>query len=429
MKVAHVSTFPSMKCGIAFYVSDLIGSLPMVEHRKYALHYGTNVTEDAAGHANASDFVDIRELAHAISQSDCDVVSLQHEFGIWGGPNGEHVLDFLGELAKPLVSTLHTTFRYADRPAVQSSILRTIIDRSVVSFVLSQQSKETMYDTLGLTGGSVDIVPHGIPDIPFAPSPLANNHAGGLNRTVKLCSVGFFRPDKGLEETLKALSRLRERGTEFLYVIAGSPQPQFAEQRNYLGHLNDMISELALDRYVKLDVRFLTREEQVQIIQDNHVGVFAYQTPYQSSSGAIPLVIAAGRPVICTPFEYALAKNLEIGDGVFLTKNFGSDAIADAILDFSCNKSSHGSLELSLHQRAKDWLWRSVGTAYSAAFNKARETNSRRRSRTSTSPAPVASTRRRPPSPKPRSEPTSCPSRRTESGSSWSRTPSSPSAE
>lgn len=110
MKIAHVSTFPPMKCGIAFYASDLLDALPTFSQRKYVLHYGKNLTYDTVSHADASYRHNLRRLARAISDSDCEVVSLQHEFGIWGGKNGEHIVDFLEEITKPVVSTFHTTF-------------------------------------------------------------------------------------------------------------------------------------------------------------------------------------------------------------------------------------------------------------------------------------------------------------------------------
>jgi glycosyltransferase involved in cell wall biosynthesis len=360
-----------MKCGIAFYVSDLIDSLPMLEHHKYALHYGINLTQDAVCHADVSTPVNLKKLARAISQSKCDVVSLQHEFGIWGGVNGEFIVDFLDETIKPLISTLHTTFRNSSRPAVQSSILRRIVNQSAVSFVLTPQSRETLCDALSLSHDAVSVVPHGIPDIPFVPLTFANNRADKSARSLKLCSIGFFRPDKGLEETLRALSVLKSQGVAFQYVIAGSPQPQFMEQQSYLRNLKRTISELSLEDRVLLDIRFLNRSEQIQLIQDSHVGIFAYQTPYQSSSGTIPLVMAAGRPVICTPFEFALAKKLELDDGVILARDFGSAAIADAISQFILTECDYGSRDPRLNRQTREWLWRTVGSAYNSAFYKA----------------------------------------------------------
>ena len=371
MKVAHVSTFPDMRCGIAFYVSDLIEALPTFEHRKYALHYGKNLTDDAVSHADVSHPSTLQDLARAISQSSCDVVSLQHEFGIWGGVNGEYILYFLDEITKPLVSTLHTTFKSYNRPTVQSSILRRLVERSAVSFVLTQNSRDTLCTALELPQDAVSVIPHGVPNISFVSPSFTRPHGSGNPQTWKLCSIGFFRPDKGLEETLKALSILKRLGYDFQYVIAGSPQPQFIGQEEYVRKLHKLIAELRLVDAVRIEARFLTRAEQVKLIQDTHAGIFAYQDPDHASSGTIPLVMATGRPVICTPFEFALAKKLEIGEGVTVAKDFSSTAIAEALTHLFCSTPDYVPSAMRLHARTRHWIWQAVGPTYATAFDKA----------------------------------------------------------
>lgn len=373
MKVAHVSTFPHMKCGIAFYASDLIDALPTFAHRKYALHYGKNPTDDAVSHANVAYRHNVRQLARAISNSDCDVVSLQHEFGIWGGVNGEYIFDFLEEITKPMVSTLHTTFSSNVRPAVQISILRSLVRRSVVSLVLTPKSRDTLYAALDLTPDAVSVIPHGVPDVPFVPPPFIDPRSLVEDQTWRFCSIGFFRPDKGLEQTLSALSLLKSSGRKFKYIIASSSQPQFIEQRQYSLQLQQLIAELELGDDVLMDARFLTRAEQIQVIQESHAGIFAYQFPDHASSGTIPLVMAAGRPVICTPFEFALAKKLEIEEGVTVAKDFSAPAIAEALEQFCSSAEEYIQSAFRLIIRTRHWNWKTVALAYADAFGRAYE--------------------------------------------------------
>lgn len=370
MKVAHVSTFPEMKCGIALYTSDLLDALPLLKHRKYALHYGTNVTADATGHADVSQPSHMRELARDISQSDCHVVSLQHEFGIWGGQNGEHIFDFIEDLTKPIVATLHTTFRSSRRPATQLSILARLVERSAVTFVLTPNSRDTLCSALGIDSGAIAVIPHGVPNIPFSSPPGSWNPVGGVGPTCKLCSIGFFRPDKGIELVLHALRSLKDSGYQFEYVMAGEPQGQFEGQEQYFNDVNESIRELNLADRVRIIAKFLTRGEQIQIVQEAHAGVFAYQDPDQGSSGTIPLVMAAGRPVICTPFEFALAKEREVG-GVTLAKDFDAAAIAEALARFFASGSNYLQDSRTLHERTRHWTWQAVGVAYAGAFAEA----------------------------------------------------------
>ena len=360
-----------MKCGIAFYVSDLIEALPAVEHSRYALHYGTNITADVAGHANVSRPSEMRGLARRISQSSCDVVSLQHEFGIWGGPDGEHIFPFLEQLTKPVVTTLHTTFGSRERSTVRSSILARLVKQSAVTVVLTSHSRNSLCENLGAERDSITVIPHGVPAIPFSlpPPNWASLTEGG--RTCRFCSVGFFRPGKGIETVLHALRSFRDSGFSFEYVMAGEPQRQFAEQERYLRDVNQLVSELRLAERVRIDARFLTRLEQIEVIQNSHAGVFGYQDPDQSSSGTIPLVMASGRPVICTPFEFALAKEREVG-GVTLAHGFDAAAIADALTRFITSGSNYLQDSRRLHERAGHWAWKTVGSAYATAFSEAR---------------------------------------------------------
>jgi glycosyltransferase involved in cell wall biosynthesis len=371
MKVAHVSTFPDMRCGIAFYVSDLIQALPKFEHQKFALHYGENLTKDAVYHADVSFPSNLKDLARFISQSNCDVVSLQHKFGIWGGDNGEYILDFLNTIQKPIVSTLHTTFKSNNRPSLQGSILRKLAKQSTINFVLSPKSKDTLCSALDIPRDDVTVIPHGVPDIPYVPLSFIPSNATARTKTWKLCSIGFFRPDKGLEEVLNALSVLKTLGYNFLYVIAGSPQPQFYEQEEYFTRLQELITRLKFIDYVRVEAKFFTRAEQIQLIQDTHVGIFAYQNPDQASSGTIPLVMAAGRPVICTPFEYALAKEFEIGNGVNVANDFSSAAIVEALISFFHLKSNYLQSTERLYAQTRHWKWQTVALSYMAAFERA----------------------------------------------------------
>lgn len=370
MRIAHVSTFPAARCGIALYASDLIDALPMHEHRKYALHRGNNVTEDAASHADASDPASVRNLARAISASSCDVVSLQHEFGIWGGAgsNGDQLFDFLDEIKKPIVATLHTTFQSADRPNIQGEMLCSLVRQSAVSFVLTPKSQETLRTGYGLLHEDLRVIPHGVPMIPYVAPSFASRHETGGADAWRLCTIGFFRPSKGIEAILSALATLKGMGHNVGLVIAGSPQPGRIDQERYLSRVRELVADLGLVSSVEIDARFITRSQQIRLICESHAGIFAYQGFDQASSGTIPLVLAMGRPVICTPFEFALAKEVEIGEGVTIAEGFDSAAIVEALLRFFHSRSEYVQSTERLYALTRQWAWPTVGRAYSSAF-------------------------------------------------------------
>jgi glycosyltransferase involved in cell wall biosynthesis len=374
MRIAHVSTFPEARCGIALYASDLIDALPMYEHRKYALHRGKNVTEDAVSHADASDPASVRDLARAISSSSCDVVSLQHEFGIWGGAgsNGEQLVDFLDEIKKPIVATLHTTFQSADRPKIQGEMLCSLVKQSAVTFVLTPKSKETLCTGYGLLQEDIRVIPHGVPMIPYVPPSFTLRQETEGADAWRLCTIGFFRPSKGIETILSALATLKGIGHNVGLVIAGSPQPGRIDQERYLRRVRELVADLGLVSSVEIDARFIARSQQIRLICESHAGIFAYQGFDQASSGTIPLVLAMGRPVICTPFEFAKAKEMEIGEGVTVAGGFDSPAIVEALLRFFRSRPDYVQSTERLYARTRQWAWPTVGCAYASAFKDSR---------------------------------------------------------
>lgn len=355
-----------MRCGIAIYVADLIKAIPHVEHSKYALHYGTNFSEDSVLDADVAKVCAIQSLAQAISKSDCDVVSIQHEFGIWGGALGENVICFLDELAKPIVSTLHTTFDPKTRDSLQTDILRRLAEQSSRVIVLTETSKQTLCKLGEQIAHKVVVIPHGVPESSFVPAPKTwqPGSSGDVPRNpLSLISIGFFRRDKGIESILVALWMLKRHGLRFSYLIAGEPQRQFAGQEEYLCDIRTLVNALDLQANVTVLDSFLTVSDQLQAIQHCHAGVFAYQDPTHASSGTIPLVLSTGRPVICTPFEYALTKQNEL-DGITIATGFGPEAIAKALLTFSRACGSYKWVTKLLYRYTRSWTWRVTGTRY-----------------------------------------------------------------
>ena len=363
MKIAHVSTFPPLRCGIANFASDLIESISEADHVRYSLHYGMNSTKDVLGSANVMCPDQIITLAKSISISDCDLISLQHEFGIWGGKEGENIFPFLDNVSKPIVSILHTTFSLGVRSATQSRILERLVQQSTRIVVFTDIAKQSLEALLKQQVTNAVVIPHGVPDVSFeSPQlPWGNNNEAMIN--LRLITPGFFREDKGLETILLALWRLKHRGQRVSYIIAGEPQHQFTAQRKYYSEIEQLIQVLDLASMVTIQGRYLSLVEQVKAIQECHVGIFAYQTPIHASSGTVPLVLACGRPVICTPFEYAISKSKELS-GVMVTSGFSATSIADAITEFMNDRDGYPSQAKSVYDNTRRWVWKKVGLAY-----------------------------------------------------------------
>jgi polysaccharide biosynthesis protein PslF len=357
MRIAHVSTFPPLRCGIAIFASDLVQALSTVTNFKYALHYGENLTSTAFGQANVTVRSELTNLGIAISQSECDVICIQHEFGIWGGTHGEYLLDFLQQAKRPVVSVLHTTSTKGTDRHVRTDILRTIAHKSAATIVLTNRSREALCHLLQLPEESIGVIPHGIPDIEFVPLEF------GSDRILRLVSFGFFRPDKGIEVVLEALHLARQRGLAFQYKIAGSPQPQFPEQLEYFQRIRRQIRDLCLADSVELNGKYLTREEQLHSIQQADAAIFAYQEAEHASSGAVALTLAAGRPALCTPFEFALSAAAET-EAVYLSRDFTSAALSELILTFASGATDWEKAGRRAFDRTRAWTWSNVSQEF-----------------------------------------------------------------
>ena len=366
--IAHVSTFPPLHCGIASFASDIITATPNFRHARYALLYDDKVPQRLAGFAIAESRKAIGELARAISQSDCSVVSIQHEFGIWGGKEGENIHEFLDHITKPMVTVLHTTFDPDMRSRRQTEIIRRLVEQSVRTVVFTRAAKGNVELASGRRMERVVVIPHGVPDVPFAspPAPWTTDSQFPL-RALRLITPGFIREDKGIEAVLRAVHALRSRGLYVEYRIVGEPQRQFEEQARYFARMNQLVSDLGLQDSVTIERGYLSPKAQAAAIKWAHAGIFAYRDPRQASSGAVPLVLAMGRPTICTPFEYAIAKHSE-EPGVVLMEGFDPDDLAAAIRKFM-SIESYADLAKQCYSRMRRSIWPTAGAKFSALWS------------------------------------------------------------
>lgn len=356
-RVAHVSTLPPLRCGIASYTADLIHSMHGCEHARYALNYGEPLPVGAAGGARVGDPADAVQLAITINNSRSDVVSLQHEFGIWGGTDALRA--FLDTIRPPIVSTLHTTFPASARPREDLATLAAIAARSARVIVLTEASRRTLLECVPSAAGKVVVIPHGIPAATWRQPPAL--------AVLRLCSIGYFRPDKGIEHILAALTILKREGFKWSYSVVGTAQPQFDGQHDYRSMIRGIVSRLDLQNEVTIEDRYVSVGEQIAAIQRSHAAVFAYQNPAQASSGTMPLALSCGRVVVSTPFQYALAKGAEL-PGVFVADDFSAAALVKALRRCaSAIKSDAGQFRM-LYERTRVWSWTYAANLYREQF-------------------------------------------------------------
>src|SRR5712664_3612964 len=247
-RVAIVGNYLPRQCGIATFTTDLCGALSAEYGAIDLLALPVNDTE--AGYTyparvrfelSEDNLASYRQAADFLNFSNVDLVCLQHEFGIFGGRAGGHILELLRHLQMPFVTTLHTVLRdpNPDQRAVMEEIA-TLSDRLIV---MSQQSSEILQEVFRVPTDKIDLIPHGIPDLPFTDPNFYKDGFGTEGKDV-LLTFGLLSPNKGIENVIKALPKILSRHSNVVYMVSGVTHPHILRRegdkyRDYLHRLAD----------------------------------------------------------------------------------------------------------------------------------------------------------------------------------------------
>jgi glycosyltransferase involved in cell wall biosynthesis len=333
MRAAIVSTYPPRACGIGTFSADLRATLPgagtvTVADLVAVVHEPSSPQRRGLlatiAQAVRGDYV---RTARMLGRLDVDVVLLQHEYGIFGGPDGEYVLSFARELAQPLVVTLHTVL--SEPSPHQREVLTELCAEAELVIVMTDTALRLLVGSGACPEEKVRVVAHG------APARIAERAAlSAANGRFRLSTFGLISPGKGLETVIEALPAMIERHPEIVYTIAGRTHPDVSrrEGERYRLMLERRVLELGLDDNVEFDDRFLSIDELSDLLAATDVFVTPYGNREQIASGALTFAIAAGCAVISTPYWYA-QDMLASGAGLLVPFR-DSEALADAVCSY-----------------------------------------------------------------------------------------------
>ena len=320
IRVAYVSTYLPKRCGLATYTYHLRQSMKAL---KGWMHLDPVVTivdtkEQKEMHDPAlwpllkHDREDYRRIAEKINNSNISLVSLQHEFGIFGGNAGEYVLDFVRHLKKPLVTTFHTVFEQPQEPYY--SIQKEIAERSEHIIVMNRLAIPSLQKTFSISPDNITFIPHGTP----APDPqkrLDYRKELGWDDKKVIMTFGLLSRGKGIELILQVLPDVVKSVPNVHYAIVGQTHPEVrkTEGEAYREELKAMIRDLHIEPYVTMVDRYLDEQELVKYITACDVYITPYPGMQQVTSGTLAYAVGLGRPVLTTPYSYArdLLKNFE----------------------------------------------------------------------------------------------------------------------
>ena len=358
--IAIVGTYAPRKCGIATFTSDIVDKLrefePHVEVDVYALDdpaQGLSY-EGIAGTIDANDFESYVRAARRINESGVDAVWLQHEYGIFGGPDGVLVRDFVDRLAAPLILTAHTVL--VDPGENQRAILTHLVNRATRIMVMSRHSRDTLAEQYEAPHDILEVIEHGAPDRPFGRQAEFKEHLGLANRNV-LMTFGLLGPGKGIEHALEALPAIVSRHPDTVYRIVGATHPNlFArEGEAYRDKLKQLAARLGVAGHVQWVNRFLETDELLDQLEACDIYLTPYPNLQQSTSGTLSYAVALGKAVVSTPYLHA--REL-LTNGVGRLIEAGSDAaIAAAVIELLDEPASLEAMQLRAYAKGRETIW------------------------------------------------------------------------
>jgi len=382
-RIAFIGNYLPRKCGIATFTTDLCESIASEFNKSTCFAVAVNDADSAYTYPprvrfeiTESDIVSYRRTADFLNINNMDVISLQHEYGIFGGVAGSHILALLRELRMPLVTTLHTVLRQPNPN--QRKVVEELIRLSDRMVVMSKKAVEFLHDIYKAPREKIELIPHGIPDIPFVDSNFYKDQFGVEGKMV-LLTFGLMSPNKGIENAIKALPAILKQHPNTVYIVVGATHPNTIknEGESYRLSLELLAEECGVEKGIIFHNRFVSLEELIQFICTTDIYITPYINPEQIVSGALAYVLGAGKPVVSTPYWYA-QELLADNRGVLVPFN-DPEAIATQTISLLEDNIKRHAIRKRCYLYGREMIWPVVASRYMKCFESAYEERMRKR--------------------------------------------------
>ena len=375
-RIAFIGNYLPRECGIATFTTDLCTALATEygERRLFAIpvndpessyNYPSQVRieldqEDCASYVRAADFLNF---------NDNDLVCLQHEYGIYGGPAGGHILALLRKLKMPLVTTLHTVLR--DPDVNQRVVLEEITRLSDRLVVMSELAAQLLREVYTVPGGKIDVIPHGVPDMPFMDPNYFKDLFGTEGKSV-LLTFGLLSPNKGIENVIRALPAILARHPNVVYIVSGVTHPHIRrhEGERYREELQALAERLGVSSQVIFNNRFVSTEELMEHVGAADIYITPYRQEAQIVSGTLAIALGAGKAIISTPYWHAKELLADKRGVIVPFDDFGS--IANQVIELLENDAERHAMRKRAYLYSRGTTWPKTARAYMASFQRAR---------------------------------------------------------
>jgi glycosyltransferase involved in cell wall biosynthesis len=375
-RIAFIGNYLPRQCGIATFTTDLctavgvaygVGRLFAVPVNDPGSSYQYPETvrleldqEDRRSYERAADFLNF---------NGNDLVCLQFEYGIFGGSAGSHILSLLRKLKMPLVTTLHTVLREPD--ANQRSVLEETAELSDRLIVMSEHAASLLREVYAIPRSKIDVIPHGVPDLPFMDPNYFKDQFGTEGQSV-LLTFGLLSPNKGIENVILALPEILVSHPDSVYIVSGATHPHILrrEGEKYRDSLKTLAEKIGVSSHVQFNNRFVSAEELIDQVGAADIYITPYRQEAQAVSGTLAIALGAGKAIISTPYWHA--KEL-LADGRGMVVPFDDPAaIAKAAIALLSGDAERHAMRKRAYLYARATTWPKTAKAYMASFQQAR---------------------------------------------------------
>ncbi len=375
-RIAVVGNYLPRQCGIATFTTDLCEAISRecgvarlfavpVNDTESGYDYPARVRLELA----QDDLSSYEQAAEFLNFTNFDLVCLQHEYGIFGGPAGSHILTFLRRLKMPVITTLHTVLREPNPD--QRRVMEEIAALSDRLIVMSELSSQFLQEIFKVPGNKIDMVPHGVPDLPFLDPNFFKERFGVEGKAV-LLTFGLLSPNKGIENVIQALPQILAKHKNVVYMVVGATHPHILRREgdHYRERLQALAKEIGVESNVIFHNRFVSPEEMVEFIGAADIYVTPYRHEEQVVSGTLAYALGAGKAIISTPYWHAI-ELLDDRRGALVPFQ-DPDAIARKTVELLDTPAIRHAMRIRAYQFARGMVWKSAAQGYMASFGQAR---------------------------------------------------------
>jgi len=381
-KIAFVGNYLPRKCGIATFTHDLRNavqaampdgqcSVIAVSDGKDNCEYPDEVRFEIA-EQNPEDYLRAAEYLNLLN---VDVVSLQHEFGIYGGPSGSHLLNLLRRLRMPAITTLHTILK---QPSLeQRRVMQELTSLSSRLVVMSECGRAILKETYSVSDRKIDVIPHGIPDMAFADPNFFKDQYSVEGRRV-LLTFGLLSPNKGIEKMIEALPAIVAEFPDVVYIVLGATHPNLVREHGevYRESLQALAERLGVSENVRFFNQFVELEELKCFLGAADIYVTPYLNEAQITSGTLAYAFGCGKAVVSTPYWHA-QELLADGRGVIVP--FGdAEAMSREICGLLHDEGRRHAMRKRAYIASREMVWTKTAEHYLSTFSVARKKRSER---------------------------------------------------